>query len=118
MSANSYLEIPIKTDGVIFQLADSVAYPARSRNEDGSYSPKQNAKGEFTYEVNVLITTGDKMNLTKLKVNTPTLESPVEGMKAGEVINLFAPLVYFGEMNGRSFAGVKASGVAREKADK
>lgn len=108
-----YSEYPIDMAGIVCQVADPISYPINEFSSDGTRKPKENAQGEKQYEVQLMITSQGRMTLDRVKVWSAD-GSPVEGMEAGQVVDLFMPSVYVGVANdGKKFYGLKAKAVSK-----
>lgn len=105
-----YSEYKIDPTDLVCQVANSQCYPNSNFGSGGERSPKVNSKGENQFDVQLMITSGDQMSMTKCKVWA--MSNPVAGMQAGSVVDLENLCVYTGMTDdGKRFYGLKADSI-------
>lgn len=108
-----YSEYPIDMADMVCQVADPVCYPVNEFSPNGEKKPKLNKDGENQYDVQLAITSQGRMSTERVKVWSAN-GSPVEGMTAGQVVDLFMPSVYVGIAgDGKKFYGLKAKAISK-----
>lgn len=113
-----YQEYPIKADDIVCQVADTMATPVYKYAAEGDREPKTDQDGNWQYEVQLMVTSGGRMSLEKLKVWAEPHKNPLNGIEAGEVVNLMQPTVYVGMQDsgknaGQKFYGLKALAISK-----